>query len=366
MFAPLVAEDIAGGATGGTISRPAELMPIIPVAADAPPCRWRHPRHGEPVATWAYRDADGELVGYAARVEYLQDGERKKDVYPLTYCRVQTGRGAYDAWRAQTVPALRPLYLLPELIASPDLPVIITEGEKKAGAISGLFPGHCGTTSMGGARAAKLSNWGPLNERSVIIWPDHDEAGRCYAEDVAVLATAAGATSVAIVEVPEDWPESWDLADPLPDGINIETIADLVRRARCWTRLPPESSLADACGPVPSYVSFGSYCMGRKGLLLETDGDLVQHRFLLVAPRQPAKFRDEVTDRAAMMPLIFVSGDVGGHVSAEALGLVPVGARRVAGPPLAPAWFRGRHVHEPLAVPVGRKGQVRVEHREVA
>ena len=86
-----------------------------------------------------------------------------------------------------------------------------------------LFHGYVGTTSMGGARAAKKSDWESLAGRDPVIWPDHDEPGRQYAEDVAALAMRGGAASVRIVDIPKDWPDGWDLADPLPDGVGMET-----------------------------------------------------------------------------------------------------------------------------------------------
>src|SRR6266567_8117108 len=169
MFAPLQAGD---GATAFavTTARP-KPVPIVPVPADAPECAWGHPKHGAPVAKWPYEDAEGRLVGHAARVEFVgQDGERRKEVLPITYCRIS---GENCAWRARALPAPRPIYRLPELIASPGAPVIVTEGEKKADLVPSLFPDHVGTTSMGGAGAAKLSDWTPLAGRNVIIWPDH-------------------------------------------------------------------------------------------------------------------------------------------------------------------------------------------------
>jgi putative DNA primase/helicase len=132
------------------------------------------------------------------------------------------------------LPAPRPLYRLPELIADPAAAVIVTEGEKKADAVPTLFPGHVGTTSIGGCNAAKFSDWAPLAGRSVIIWPDHDEPGRRYADDVAALARKAGAAAVAIVAVPADWPEAWDIADPLPEGATPDTLAGLLESAAEW------------------------------------------------------------------------------------------------------------------------------------
>ena len=46
-----------------------------------------------------------------------------------------------------------------------------------------------------------------------MIWPDHDVAGAAFAEEVASLLHIAGAASIAIVDVPEHWPEKWDLGD---------------------------------------------------------------------------------------------------------------------------------------------------------
>jgi Protein of unknown function (DUF3631) len=212
-------------------------VPIVPVPADAPKCTWRHPKRGAPVAMWPYQDAESRLVGYAARVEFVgADGERQKDVLPITYCRLDQG-GHRHAWRARALPAPRPLYRLPELIANPMAPVMVVEGEKKADIVPALFTGWRGTTSIGGASAAKFSDWAPLAGRRVIVWPDHDEPGRRYAGDVAALATAAGAASVAIVAVPAEWLRGWDIADPLPEGAAPDELAGPLHSAIPWA--PP-------------------------------------------------------------------------------------------------------------------------------
>jgi putative DNA primase/helicase len=260
MFAPLGSENTADAApTASATAR--KLTPIIPVPDDAPSICWRHPRHGEPVALWPYHLLDARLVGYSARVEYFEDGEHRKDVLPITYCRVNHDKGDYYAWRACGVPAPRPLYRLPELISSPARLVVVVEGEKKADLVPRLFPGYVGTTSMGGAHAAKLSDWSLLAGCAVIIWPDRDEPGRCYAEAVAALAIAAGATSVRIVTVPEDWPEGWDLADPLPAGIGPKKLVALLGSAMPWEVPKPEAERA--------FISFDPYRMDAKGLFLE-------------------------------------------------------------------------------------------------
>ncbi|MBK9189884.1 MAG: DUF3987 domain-containing protein [Phycisphaerales bacterium] len=112
------------------------------------------------------------------------------------------------------VPGPHPLYRLPELLASPGSRVYVTEGEKAADAAHAF--GLVVTTSAGGSQRAKGSDWSPLAGRDVVILPDHDDSGERYADDVARLATAAGAKSVRVVRLVQLWagmPEGGDMAD---------------------------------------------------------------------------------------------------------------------------------------------------------
>ena len=108
--------------------------PIVPVPADAPsPETWRHPKFGVPVAGWPYHRADGALIGYIVRLNHLDGlGRPTKDFMPLCYCDVVFKNGSSGrAWRSIGFADPRPLFQLPEMLASPDAPVIVTEGEKK-------------------------------------------------------------------------------------------------------------------------------------------------------------------------------------------------------------------------------------------
>jgi hypothetical protein len=236
MFHPLSDEGKVGvdNGKGETAAAGPKLTPIIPVPDNVRPLDWQHPRGGPPVGTWQYHTAEGRLAGHAARVEYIEDGERKKDVYPVLWCRVEQNGHEYCAWRSKGIPAPRPLYRLPELLAASDAPIVVTEGEKKADMVAKLFPGYVGTTSMGGAGAARQSDWTPLAGRSVYIWPDNDDPGRKYAEDVATTLTTVGASSVRIIDVPQEWPEGWDLADQLPDGVKVDDLVELLTTAPPW------------------------------------------------------------------------------------------------------------------------------------
>ena len=88
------------------------------------------------------------------------------------------------------------------------------------------------TTSVGGAAAPHKTDWTPVRGRPVVIWPDNDAPGAKYAETVAGLCREAGASSVSIVQVPEEWPEKWDLADLLPEDATADTVFQLLLDAK--------------------------------------------------------------------------------------------------------------------------------------
>src|SRR4051794_22221531 len=241
-FQPLTFGDQVADQTGliPRKTRPV-VTPIFPVPDDA----WSidlyvHYKHGKPSAVWPYFDAEGKLVAFAARFDFIDSqGKPKKDVIPVCWCRVQwpTGRPKNE-WQEIAAPEPRLLFNLRELILNPTAPVVFCEGEKKALIVPQRFPGYVGTTTMGGANAANLSEFSPLAGRSVTGWPDNDEAGHGYINDIAARATHAGA-SVKIVTVPPGLPPKWDIADELPAGYTPEQMFEALRSAAPWQAPQP-------------------------------------------------------------------------------------------------------------------------------
>ena len=211
-FAPLGAAEIAP-----VTPPPQALVPIVPVPDDAPEASFHHFKHGAPFAVWTYRDAERRVLGHVARFD-TPDG---KQILPRSWCRSVEGPARW-AWKA--LPAPRPLYGLDRLASIPNAPVLVVEGEKTADASQERFLTHVVTTWPGGSKAAGKADWTALRGRDVIIWPDADEPGRKAGNDVAAMARAAGAKNIAVVTLGADLPEGWDLADPVPHGLDPEAL----------------------------------------------------------------------------------------------------------------------------------------------
>ena len=226
MFTPLSEEERATGSEAWAAApEPDSWHPIQPVPQGAPKAE-PHPRLGKPSTLWRFRDSEGRTLGFTCRFDKPDGG---KEILPLTFWEDSAGR---QRWRWTAFPVSRPLYGLDRLVARPNAPVIVTEGEKAADGAATLFPDHVVVTSPGGCRAAGKADWTPLKGRHVAVWPDNDEAGANYAEAVSRLCTDSGAASVAIVDVPSDFPPKWDLADALPEGWTVDRLRELLDNAR--------------------------------------------------------------------------------------------------------------------------------------
>jgi hypothetical protein len=205
-FAPL-----GGGlAASGAVKR--SWTTVLPVPADAPKPPASHHRLGKPVATWCYRSAKGEILGFVSRFE-TPDG---KVFRPLTYARPVDGGKAQWRWESWAPP--RPLYALGALAERADALVVVTEGEKAADALGALVPAMVTVTSPNGSKSAGKADWSSLRGRRIVIWPDADSAGLAYANEVSRRASAAGALSVAIVSPPAGVKVGWDAADAKAEG----------------------------------------------------------------------------------------------------------------------------------------------------
>ena len=115
----------------------------------------------------------------------------------------------------------RVLYNRVDLKRRTDSGVLYVEGEKTAEAAKRLVPERIVTTSAGGADKV---DWKPLAKRDIIIWPDFDAPGLAKARKVRAILKDLDAT-VRVVDLQDSGlPPKWDLADPVPDGVDLQEL----------------------------------------------------------------------------------------------------------------------------------------------
>lgn len=97
--------------------------------------------------------------------------------------------------------ARRPLYRLESILTvGAATTVYVVEGERSADALAQAS--HLATTSSGGAMNAHLTDWSPLAGRTIRIWPDNDEPGRRYADDVTrILQRLSPRPRIEVIDV---------------------------------------------------------------------------------------------------------------------------------------------------------------------
>jgi hypothetical protein len=188
-------------------------------------------------ALHVYRDAQGKPVFWRCRAR-LPAGKTKV-IRPFHW------NGAEYVIGEPPAPATgKTLYRLPELLAAPASEVIvITAGELKADRLAGL--GMSAVTS-GSASSAGSADWTPLRNRSCLIWPDFDEPGRKYGNEVTAKLRALDC-KVEVIDVASlNLPEHGDVVDWL--AANPGATRDDVLKL---PRLPAESRESQESQPEP-------------------------------------------------------------------------------------------------------------------
>ncbi len=164
---------------------------------------------------WIYRNAENEDVFLTVRF----DNEQGKKIIPFYH-------GVDEKWYfKRPFEDNFPLYNLPAIIANPDKSLLIVEGEKccdaiiKTNAITDVIP----TTWPFGANNVIKADWEPLRDKSIIIWPDADEAGWNATREI-ITTLEKKNCKIRIVIPPTDVPAAWDCADAVDEKRDIQTI----------------------------------------------------------------------------------------------------------------------------------------------
>jgi putative DNA primase/helicase len=127
-------------------------------------------------------------------------------------------------------PAPRPIYRLPQLLAAPDAPVLVVEGERTANRAALLFPDHAVVAWCHGKEGAKHTDWAPMAGRTVTLWPDNDRDGRAVMAWLADHLQGLGCTVAMVASQETEQPAKWDLGDAWQEGWTPEHAAAELQR----------------------------------------------------------------------------------------------------------------------------------------
>jgi putative DNA primase/helicase len=183
--------------------------PPEPIPADAPPIR----------ATTA-KGVPSAVYYYSTFAVARYDLEKGKTFSQWTWRR--------NHWINQGPKGDCPLYREAELAKHPDAQVLVVEGEKCADLAAEMLRAFVVISWAGGTGAVPKSDWSPLRDRRVLIWPDADEVGIKAGSQI-VEALKGVATQVRVIRPPTSTAVGWDVADAIEEGMNAEQITQFMR-----------------------------------------------------------------------------------------------------------------------------------------
>ena len=163
------------------------------------------PSDAELVATYDYKQFDGNHVHRVQRWEWYVNDERKKSFRPQH--RLADGGWVNGAGKEPWQPYNA------HLVAEAKH-IFIAEGEKCADALNASLPqGSVALTSAFGSKSAHKTDWSAvINTRArITLVPDSDDAGEHYKESVVALL---GRTDIQVMRMPDGY---HDIADFLQD-----------------------------------------------------------------------------------------------------------------------------------------------------
>jgi hypothetical protein len=232
--------------------------PFVRSSLNAPPSPSTTFKGRPPVRTDVYRDANGAPSLIVERFE-RRDPEKKGGKAKLFRQHSLRGDETAPEWVAEGFPngELLPLFNLPGILATPDKPVVLVEGEKKVDAARAIFGDEAiPTTTAMGAGAFDHTDATPLAGRPMIIWPDNDDAGQTY------VRTAIGVLhklrcAIQVVDVAElvkidgglrgitHNPDGWDAADAVIEWTDLAAL-----RAKVMELAKPHENKPDDDWPM--------------------------------------------------------------------------------------------------------------------
>lgn len=179
----------------------------------------------------------GEVASVCYRKVSVEDGQRVKKV-----------------WRSKGAKAA--VYNSDDLLARPDAPVLIVEGERDCIVASERFPEHVVTSPTGGAKSLTKKLCVKLAGRDVTLWFDNDEPGdqgaakgarflSGVAESVAVVSWQGDGARAALAQLPEDKRGGADVSEFVAAKLSDADLRGIVAEAEPYEP-PAEKQTATA------------------------------------------------------------------------------------------------------------------------
>jgi len=162
-------------------------------------------------ACYDYVDENGEVRYQVQRFEPKTFRQRRPD---------EKGDWVYNMQGVEALP-----YRLPDIIAKPNMPIFIVEGEKAADKLAKM--GLLATSNHGGAKNWKSELNRHFKGRRIVILPDNDEAGSAHA-DLVVSELFGVADMIKRLELP-GLPLKGDVVDWLEAGNGLEALLAAVK-----------------------------------------------------------------------------------------------------------------------------------------
>ncbi len=166
---------------------------------------------------WPYTNKDNRIYFVIYRI----DDKKGKHILPISYVN-----GEYvnkQLWSSN-----KPLYKLHELVKD-KREVLVVEGETAYDSAQKLFPNYFVTTASGGVSTWAKTNWKTLKGKDATLWPDNDKPGRKYFLELARYLNYELGIKAKIVNIPKNLPNKFDLADDIPNTIDIHELVALAK-----------------------------------------------------------------------------------------------------------------------------------------
>ena len=277
--------------------------PLRVVKEKPPPEPQPLPR-GRTLEVYIYQNADGTLTFAVIRRPKPGGGKKFSQWTPVDI--------EQDLWIPKALEGGRPLYRLPELVASEGV-VAVVEGEKCVAACLRAWPDQPVTTWAGGTNAWQQTDWAPLAGREVSLVADGDEphkkTGRIAGHDCmkALAAHLQGLGCDVWITLPPT--DDTDIADWLMSG-GPDLAAEIIGKHRkkyepdeddlAGPRLVVDNTPSPSDEKAPTAVE--ELAKNPHYHILGLDGDLVKVH-IISAGRAPSHTRAQITQPSTLISL---------------------------------------------------------------